>query len=666
MGLLDNNRMLVSEITGLENSNFEKLFSNDVVDMYLNKRVTSADKQLKLTYRDLYAWCDLENVYIVQGKITDEPITLPINSTSFPNLRKYSNDTYPEVVHIIACPFTFVRGDVTTYGHVNAIDPLLCRICVIFANGQIYHNYPSCNDTYDFERVPYAKGSVRIESLFDKFDESVVWDMPNRKHPVKTTTGDDATLIATGAYYYNPALPDNCYEFHPALNQANEYGNTVGFGATNSVNPISNNVNIGMRSRFWMIDRDNPTANSFTYMGGLVVDDMFTMLGTYRTNSGTNPCRMCIFGTQDGGRNWYAMYEFAGSDRVKIGQEYRGSQIVCRGIPLVQTGSVTSGIYKIKRRSIIVPTADAKEPSNIFEYDSPINVSSIVGDGSSVVFTTESAHGLSNGDTIVVEYQDNVSSDGRAFDWMVNSTTSTTSGGNGILIRVYGVTSNTFSATMYVWNPDSGLPIRHIHALNRCREGVTVSCGERYPNGWILLDSIVGTDLFDGYNVANTTQNTFVRLTSTENSVLRTLGVLTEQGEDGDVYCLFATDDALIPTNDIALPEGRTDAIENGSTGVWKIPISGIDSFKDNAELLLGASQPSYGFQKVLNTLVFIDQSSNIAISSDKGKSWTTITAPYTNKAFYIRNKGQYACHFSGPTYDGRFSIDDILFQIKK
>lgn len=666
MGLLDNNRMLVSEITGLENSNFEKLFSNDVVDVYLNKRASSTDKQLKLTYRDLYAWCDLSNVYIVQGKITDTPVTLPINSTSFPNLRKYSNDKYPEVAHIIACPFTYVAGNVTTYGHVSSIDPLLCRICVIFANGQIYHNYPSCNDTYDFERVPYAKGSVRIDSLFDKFDESVVWDLPNRKHPVKTTTGDDAALIATGAYYFNPALPDNCYELHPALNQANGYGNTVGFGATNSVNPISNNVNIGARARFWMIDRDNPNANSFTYMGGLVVDDMFTMLGTYRTNNSTNPCRMCVFGTQDGGRNWYAMYEFAGSDRVKINQEYRGSQIVCSGISLAQTGNAASGIYKVKRRTIIVPTADAKEPSSIFEYENPINVTSIVGDGSSIVFTTESAHGFSKGDTVVVEYQNGASANSRPFDWMVNSTTTANSGGNGILIRVSDVTSNTFTATMYVWNPNSGLPIRHIHALNRCKEGVTVSCGERYPNGWILLNPIVGTDNFDGYNVADTTQNTFVRLTSTEDSVLRTLGIVTDKDDNGNTYCIFATDDALIPTNDIGLPEGRTATLKNGSTGVWKIPISGIDSFKDNARLLFESPQPSYGFQKVLNALVYLDQSSNISISVDKGKSWTIVTAPYTNKAFYIRNKGQNGCHFSGPTYDERFSIDDMLIQLKK
>lgn len=660
MGLLDSNKVLTTPNTGLEGSPFNLLVSNDKVDIweYADK---NTQKELRVTFRDVFVWSESDKLYMVKGKITDEPIVLEVNDINFPNLRHINNDSskgFPSIVKVIACPAQFCYSNSKQYGNVTSIYGKDFRVCVIFDNGQIYHNFPSFRNDSDFYNDVWAKigtGAVKIEALFDKFDESVVWDLPGRKHPVKTTTGDDAALIATGAYYYNPALPDNCYEFHPALNSPNGYGNTDGFGATNNVNNVSNGKNIGLRSRFWRPNMDDTFCNSFFYMGGFVTDNLFTMIGTYRSNTTTHPCRMCVFGTQDGGRTWYAMYEFANQERVKMGSTYQSADATI-GIILAQEGNASANIYNVKRRSIIVPSGTDKEPSTLFEYGNAINISSIVGTTSGIIVTTESAHGFSKGDTIVIGLQENVSLDGRVFDWLVNSNADGTTSGNGVLFKVGNVTSTTFVLTMYINNPDSNLPVRHIHALNKCKDGVSVSCGEQYPCGWILYHAIKEADAFAAYNVADTDKNIFVRLTSTADSFQRPLGFVLQQ-EGKDTYCYIGSDNEFTLMNDVTMPEGRTNTFKHNSCGVWKVKLDEIDSHKDNGLILYNARQVAYGFQQMGNALVFVGQFGDLAISFDKGETWTEIQLPGSHIG---------ACNFSGMTYDNKFSINNVLIQLKR
>lgn len=660
MGLLDNNKVITTPSTGLEGSNFRLLISNEAFDMWEWYREKSTSKNLALTFRDIFGWYDTANVYLVKGKITDTPTSIAINTTNFPNLREYSGGGFPKVKHIIACPWTTVVGS-DRFGNVKAVSATEVRVCVIFENGQVYHNYPTCFNDHDFYSAKYAttNGGTEVETLFTKFDESVIWDIAGRKNPT-----NDLTLVSTGAYYYNPALEANAYEMHPALNTANGYGNTVGFGSTTNVNPISTGANIGLRARFWFPNRDDVDQNSFTYMGGYITDNLFTMVATYRNNKGSKPCRMCVFGTQDGGRSWFNMYEFASADRMKIDATYTDADTTY-GAPLAQTGNAGSDIYSIRRRNLIIPTATAKEPSDIFEYDNAINVESIIGTSESITITTASAHGLKNGDAVVVGFQSGVSDDDRAFDWMVNDSVSATSGGNGVLLKVKSATTTTFVATLYIHNPQSGLPVRHIHALNRCKDGVSISCGEWYPCGWIIYNAIQPADAFAGYNVASSESNKYVRLTSTSTACQRPLGVIVEQ--DGkDTYAYIGMDNSGTEMNDVEMPEGRTESFRHNSCGVWKVLIDGIDSQKDNGEILYQGIEPSFGFQQVNSAKVFVGQWGDFALTYDNGKSWSKTKIPYSSGSVYTANWGQNGCHFSGPTLDGKFSIDNILVQLKK
>lgn len=653
MGLLDNNKVRTIPATGLEGSGFKMLTSNENFDVW-QWDGTSTSRNLHVTFRDMFVWVSTSGdaLYMVKGKITDSATTVAVNSTNFPNIRQ-SGGNYPKIARVIACPCDFTYLNVNSYGNVSSQSGQKCRICVIFENGQIYHNYPSCQDNCDFYNTVWARSSsVRIEDLFTKFDESVVWDLPNRKSP-----SNDDSLIETGAYYKNPALPANCYEMHPAISQANGYGNTVGFPATNRVNSASKGLDIGLRARFWRTDMDNADANSFYYMGGYIADNLFTMVGTYRSNKGTNPCRTCMFGTQDGGRSWYCMYEFAGKDRLKVGSSYVSADGSV-GITLAQSGNAGSGIYTIKRRTLIVPDATNKEPSALFEYGSTINASSIVGTSSSITVTTSSAHGLSNGDVVVVDFQSGQSANNRDFDWMVNESADTTSGGNGIMFKVNNVTSTSFVLTMYVWNPDSNLAVRHIHALNRCKDGVAISCGEQYPHGgWIIYDAIQAADAFSMYNVADSNKNNFVRLNSTADSFQRPLGVVVLQ-EDDKTYCLIGSDNEFTPMDDVDMPDGRTETFKHNSCGVWKCELSGIDSQKENGLVKLNAKQVAYGFQQMENAYVFTGQFGALAISYD-GNAWTMFQLPQENRGMNISQ-------FCGMTYDRKFSLNNILVQLKK
>ena len=49
-----------------------------------------------------------------------------------------------------------------------------------------------------------------------RFEESVIWDLPGRKHPSNHVDGDECEC-------YFPGLPEYCYTYSPCINTAPEY-----------------------------------------------------------------------------------------------------------------------------------------------------------------------------------------------------------------------------------------------------------------------------------------------------------------------------------------------------------------------------------------------------------------------------------------------------------
>lgn len=671
MGILDSNRVLTTHRTGLEGSLFEHICSNEAFDLF-EWRGTEG-KNLRVTYRDYFAWSDDNAVYLIHGKITDTPTKVEVNETNFPGLRRANNNpdgAFPKIARVIAVPCQFIYGfgtefSVEQWDVYRAQKGTDCRICVIFTNGQVYHNYQACYNTYDFwgnelawlDTPDVHANRVKIEDLFTKFSESCLWDLPTRKSPVKTQIGNDATLIATETYYYNPSLPDRCYEMHPAIGVGSGYSNTNGFPAYRE--HIANGVTY-KNPRFWRINMDDEESNSMSYMGGFTQDNQFTMIGTYRNNNGgVNGCRICVFATEDGGRNWYVSYEFGGNCRLYFKESYENIASAIYGIQCSQVGNASSGIYRIRRRKSFVPSADTKEPAHKFMFDSFINVSSIAGTSDSIVVTTESAHSFTNGDLVQIDFQPNVSEDDRTYDWMINSTAGQDDSGNGIFFIVKSLSATTISLTQNIYNPDNNLPVRHIHALNRCKDGVAISSGETYPQGWVIYGAIQLADTHAGWHPWNPNHVNWVRLNSTKNSIQRPLGTIVKQeyvNGQAETVVLVGVDNEYTPMEDVQMPEGRTETFKHNSTGVYKTLLQNFDS-ATSAEVLLPERENCYGLQYIGNALVFIGQFGTLAISLDDGKSWVKAVIPQNYK-------GELA-QFSGMTYDRRFSIGNSLIQLK-
>lgn len=652
----------------LDSTKFDKVFSSKDYDVWAWRGQSSKNGQegalLRVTFRDMYVWSSNDiydnALFMVKGKITDKAKRVAVNEENFPGLRKGSNGKYPYIERVFAVPTDFIYGWGASYTESQwdkdrATRGTHCRINVVFNNGQIYHNYPACYEHHDFygDKYAYYLGSgnpenILLDSLFTKFRESVVWDSPNRVNPTK-----DAELVSTGVYYHNPALPDNSCEFHPSLTPPENAKIGENTGYFPAFKTFTANGTTHSRARFWNINPDNENCNSLTYMGGYAVDEKFTMIATYNGNASVG-CRMCVFATNNG-REWYNVYEFASQSRIVIDGTERAATNV-PGIPLAQNDGIVNGGYQVRRRKLVVPTEKSKEPENIFAYDNYLDVTSIQGTDNSITVTTSSPHKYTNGDVVhfVKTGNDNI------YSWINNDSVDGNSGGNGKFFIVKNVTENSFTLTMYIYDANCGLPIRHIHALNRCKDGVSVSTGEQYPQGWIMYGAIQQADSWAYWHPWNPKHINWIRLNSTSSSLQRPLGVIVKQeyiNGKPETIVICGTDNEFTPMGNVEMPEGRTETFSHNSTGVYKCRLADVDDAA-NAEIILAERENCYLLQQVGNALVFTGQFGALAISYDDGKTWIKGEIP--------RDIAGAVAQLSGMTYDRKFSIGNTLIQLKR
>ena len=461
--------------------------------------------------------------------------------------------------------------------------------------------------------------------------------VPERKTPVKTTSGTDATLIATGCYRYCPCLPDAFYEMHPAISTDNGYGNG-GFPSYIEYTDRGDGNVSKKRPRLFYPRINNANANLFSWMSGYVQDKQVTMIGTYMPNAaGDTGCRMCVFGSSDGGRNWYVITEF-GANGARIGNNGQGETLIQAPITNYSefgdtanqlkfgSNTMTDGsAYSVIKRSQWTPTAYEKEPTDKFKYGSPVAVSSIVSSDSGIVVTTSSAHGLSNGDVILFKREGG----NATWDWLVATDYTTQDAGNGVIWKAKVLSATTFKLMLEVHNPYSELGIRHIHSINRCKDGYSVSCGEEYPLGWVMYIKAMASDTHSYMNAAF--KRPVYRITSSATSIQRCLGVEILDNPEDTVFA--GLDTASVAREGLA-PEGRTDKLTRNSCGIFKVALADVDDFS-NAECVFQMSQPTYFFKIIQGVMIAIGQQNYLGVSLDYGKSWTTFQLPvYTLPTF--------------------------------
>lgn len=542
-----------------------------------NKKLMALHKNIAVTYDRTIA----EFAISTNGVNGDYDNKVIFTDVNFPNLIPGS---LPEYVLVI--PHT---RNLTTSQHAND-----WRMVVISQFGQIYHNFPS--------RATETDGQS-LEGDMLKFDESVIWDLPERKFPSK----DKA---ATNTETYFPGLPDSRYEYRPAINDDNGYGHG-GFGKSIEKNGKT-------YPRFYLPD-NNTSQNSFSPMGGFEPDDKITLLGTYRSNAGEGEaCRICVFATDDGGRSWYNKYEFTSDDTVQNFTTHIDTSGFATAYP--------QNLLAISKRTLVLPTETEKEPVDKFTWGTNVVVSNMTRANKCVV-TTSTPHGLSSGNVIAFKSNSGSNSD---WDWMANDTVSSTSGGNGKLFRVKVLTDKTFEVYEFVHSAQNNLPCRHIHGINRVKDGWIISTGERYPNGWIMYMQMKAADTFYVYRAYQ--DFPIIRLNSSDEAAQRLIG--GTMLDDPDSTMIVAMDDETAPRDPVTMPEGRTETFTRSSTGVFKGKLADIDDL-DKFVPIYEATEVSYFFKEKAGTYIWIGQRGEFALSLDKGETWLTENLGEVGQHFY-------------------------------
>ncbi len=551
-------------------SNYKKIVDKNKYEIW---DYNSDGMLIKAIYKNIVVAVDpttRQTLYISTTGFTGDYTTVELNSINFPNL--YTND---KISNIYILPWTRNRTSRQT-----ASD---WRIVVVTDYCGVYHNFPS--------RAVDSDGTAE-DGDFAKFDESVIWDLPEKKYP----STDPA---ASGTEMYFPCLPSFAYTYHPGINVDNGYGNG-GFDKSKTVGGI-------VYPRFYIFHRayySIPLVPMNSYEPG----DKITLIGTYNSNSSKGEgTRICVFATDDGGRQWYCKYEFADDGTyMNWGNAINTSSIVT---------DYAANSFQMIKKTLNYPSGATKEPETKFTLGTPVTITSITKDNAAVV-TTVSAHNLSTGNIIAIQANGTPTPDPN-WDWIRNDTISTTSGGNGLTFKVEVINSTSFKLYEEVHSAFNNIPCRHIHHINRIKDGYIIGTGETYPNGWIFYAQTKESDNFD--LLLATDAIPFYRLNSSILSVQRTLGGLLL--DDDANTLIFALDDATITRSELIMPSGRTDAITRSSTGIYTGKLSDIDDFTKFTPIC-ETQQVAYYFGEKCGCWIFVGQRGEFAISFDNGVTW--------------------------------------------
>ncbi|MGV6945052.1 hypothetical protein [Sphingobacterium kyonggiense] len=606
-----------------KNPNLEPFFEDS--NMIVLK--DSSSRRLRGLLKNAAVWNNSTSLAISKTGIDGEQVVIDFTSANFPNLIAGSS-----IEHVILLYWTRYN---------NTVPSDSFRVNVITNKGQVYHNHPSRAVSHD--------GAEQANDWFT-FEESVVWDIENKTTPVKTKTGNDATLIASGKYHYFPALPDEAYEFHPALDQASPYGNS-GFGAVSEKTQADNSTI--KFSRFYFTDRSNGIqANPFGFMGGFETHPKLSMLATYKSNS-DRPTRICVFMTNDGGRQWYCRWESG----ILGERKYANESLASVGIPLfLNRNLITSqmlapaniGLFNVIKRTQYIPDASNKEieKTKKFIYSSPVQVFSITANVDNITVVTNAAHGFNSGELILFEKQNGTANE---WDWIVNSGHTALKAGLGIYFKVKVVDATSFILMEAVGNPDNNLTVRHIHSLNRCKDGYSFGCGETYPEGWMFWipvresDSFVRKFPWDKFD--------FIRLNSVREAVQRPLGFTIEHDSENTVF--VGVDNEYTDLPNVTLPAGRTDTFKRSSNGAWKGKLVDFDD-QSKFQCVFPSDEVCYLFKKINGVFVYTGQQGHVGMSrTGERNTWSECRAPWTPQ------------RYGGLNNDGWFVIDGLLMKYK-
>lgn len=474
------------------------------------------------------------------------------------------------------------------------------RLCVITDQGQIFHNYPARSRPYEGDSL---SGDIAL------FEESVVWDLPGRLFP-----SPKHEHAKTERYF--PNLPESCYVYHPMPCDNPGFRDVYGNGGFASSTLVKDEQGIEYSvSRFYQNSR-SVQANSFHFMGGGGFSHKMNIIGTYRGNVDQG-VRTCIFATDDGGRQWYCKYEFTDMGVYDFQQGHSESWGRNFGNPI----RISSEEIKIApktisccRRNIVLPTENNSIPVVSFAWEGCGRIVSINSKvNGPVELTFENPHNLKTGNIIALTADDRQMEDPR-ISWLLTQGLTAQSAGTGLLFKVEVVDVNSVRLYELVSAQEPMLPCRHIHHVNRIRDGWTIGTGEIYPNSWVLYMQMKEADTYSVVHASDYLP--IYRLNTSMKSLQRTMGVLiTDESEPRIIYASDhdISDRENVPGN----------CFSRNSTGVYCGKLCDLDD-RNKLTCVFEAEQPSFYFQNLDGMLLFIGQRGEIGVCTDPTmKKWT-------------------------------------------
>lgn len=526
--------------------------------------LTKTSKKVSDCYKNVFVFDQEEDRFKIgyNGYGGSNDLVL-LNSSNFPNL---------------------IAGSKVFQVYVLPTRTSLVRVCVMTDKGQVYHNYPHRSTT--------GHGSV-VPGDHLRFDESCVWDLPTnataRRHP-----SNDPGESREG-YRYFPYLPDYSYALKPAENHDNGYGNG-GFPAQ-----LDNGAFV--RPRFYRFKEPAPGVdNPFSIIkGGLTKKPKMSAFGVYQLSGS----RVCLFGTEDGGRTWSALYEF--DSYVSPGN----------AIDTTDIGVYTGSSFAFQKRTSVRPTAENKEPDPVFTFGGDVVIQAI-SNASPAVVSTSAPHGLSNMDLIRLK---RVSSGSSGWEHMLNESADPAdpNAGNGIFFRVIKLTDTTFELYENLYSPSNFLSCRHIHYTHPLKDFIAFGTGETYPQGWVML---LDDRIIDGSAYVELDKNNprAWRLNSSTISAQRlcSFWMLDDDGVNPTVYLGSDNMGSFRGTLEI---EGRTDLPSRSSTGILKGKLADIDDLS-KFRSVFDIPEPNIYCMNLNGVLVAGFQLGSNAISLDNGETW--------------------------------------------
>ena len=439
------------------------------------------------------------------------------------------------------------------------------RLVIITNQCQLYHNFPD--------------RCVSAQQAMTTFCQSMVWDLPGNRYP--------SNNINCESYeQFFPFLSDSSYDYFTDNDSEKVY----------HIN-CDNGIEVDL-SRFYFPNR-GLQSNPFYYFNGFEPDPIMTFIGTYCGNASVSSAsRIVVFATSDGGVNWFAKYEF--NDDATA--ENYGSNL--RIHPSWANEKIEFDDVYLHKRDLVPCDKEVLK----LQCGNGIKVKQIIQKDTLEV-ELEDEHKLQSGNIVALKGQGN----NNVSESLLNNSFTDGEYGNGVFYKIKVIDDTTIQLFECVSKSRTNLPARHIHSINRVKDGFLVATGETYPQGWIMMFSVIDADNWT--NISASDNIPIVRLNSSMNSVQRIVGAILLDNKEHEF--VYASDCSTMNT----IRDDIIDGIPTNSIGIYKGKLADIDDFH-KFELLQDVKEPSFFFKELDGCYVFIGQRGEIAIGMDNGRLW--------------------------------------------